>query len=37
MIDQGLMPLITMKNSDTVRVGMFQNIAGKKLPGRWRG
>ena len=37
MIERGLMPLITMKDSDTVRVGMFQSIAGRKLPGRWRG
>jgi type VI secretion system protein ImpC len=37
MIDRGLMPLLTMKGTDTVRVGMFQSIAGKSLPGRWKG
>jgi type VI secretion system protein ImpC len=35
MIDRGLMPLLTMKGTDTVRVGMFQSVSGKALPGRW--
>ena len=38
MIDAGLMPMLTMKNTDTVRVGMFQSImnGGKALAGRWQ-
>jgi hypothetical protein len=38
MIAQGLMPLLTMKGTDTVRVGMFQSIADPPAPleGRWR-
>lgn len=38
MIAQGLMPLLTMKGTDTVRVGMFQSIADPPTPleGRWR-
>lgn len=38
IIAQGLMPLLTMKGTDTVRVGMFQSIADPPaaLAGRWR-
>ena len=38
MIAEGLIPLLTMKGTDTVRVGMFQSIADPPLPleGRWR-
>jgi type VI secretion system protein ImpC len=38
MIGHGLMPLLTMKGTDTVRVGMFQSIADPPSPleGRWR-
>lgn len=35
IIDRGLMPLISMKGSDTIRLGMFQSIAGSRLGGPW--
>jgi type VI secretion system protein ImpC len=37
IIDRGLIPLITMKNTDAVRVGMFQSIASppSRLFGPW--
>jgi type VI secretion system protein ImpC len=37
MIAQGLMPLLTMKVTDTVRIGMFQSIVDPPaaLAGRW--
>jgi len=35
IIDRGLMPLLSMKGSDTIRLGMFQSIAGTRLRGRW--
>ena len=35
IIDRGLMPLLSMKESDTIRLGMFQSIAGTPLRGRW--
>jgi type VI secretion system protein ImpC len=35
IIDRGLMPLLTMKNSDTVRVGRVQSMAGTQLKGAW--
>jgi len=37
MIEQGLMPLLSMKGSGEVRVGMFQSIAKPSTPleGRW--
>ena len=35
IIDRGLMPLLSMKNSDVIRVGMFQSISGSALRGRW--
>jgi len=37
IIDRGLIPLITMKNTDAVRVGMFQSIASppSRLLGPW--
>ena len=38
MIGLGLMPLLSMKGSDRVRVGAFQSIAKPPAPleGRWR-
>ena len=38
MIGLGFMPMLTMKGSDTVRVGIFQSIAkpSTALEGRWR-
>jgi predicted component of type VI protein secretion system len=37
MIALGLMPLLTMKGTDRVRIGMFQSIAKPSTPleGRW--
>jgi type VI secretion system protein ImpC len=35
IIDRGLMPLLSIKDSDRVRLGMFQSIAGMTLSGRW--
>lgn len=35
IIERGVMPLISMKDSDVVRVGLFQSLAGTKLAGRW--
>jgi type VI secretion system protein ImpC len=35
IIDRGLMPLLSIKDSDTIRLGMFQSIAGSALSGRW--
>jgi type VI secretion system protein ImpC len=35
IIDRGLMPLLSMKDSDRIRLGMFQSIAGTALRGRW--
>jgi type VI secretion system protein ImpC len=35
IIDRGLMPLLSMKDSDTVRLGMFQAITGSRLAGPW--
>lgn len=38
MIGQGLMPVLSMKGSDEIRIGMFQSIAKPSSPleGRWR-
>ena len=35
IIDRGLMPLLSMKDTDTVRLGMFQSIGQTQLRGRW--
>jgi type VI secretion system protein ImpC len=35
IINRGLIPLLSMKDSDTVRLGMFQSIAGTALRGPW--
>lgn len=37
--DLGLMPLLTMKGTDVVRLGIFQSIAHPQAPlsGRWKG
>jgi type VI secretion system protein ImpC len=35
IIRRGLMPLIWMKDTDVIRLGLFQSIAGTRLGGRW--
>ena len=35
IIDRGLMPLLSIKDSDRIRLGMFQSIGGSALRGRW--
>ncbi len=35
IIDHGLMPLLSMKDSDVIRLGIFQSIARSRLRGRW--
>ncbi len=35
IIDRGLMPLVSMKDSDRIRLGMFQAIARTRLRGPW--
>jgi len=35
IIERGLMPLIWMKDTDVIRLGLFQSIAGTRLGGRW--
>ncbi len=35
IINEGIMPLISMKETDAVRLGMFQAINGRRLAGRW--
>lgn len=35
IIERGLMPLIWMKDTDVIRLGLFQSIAGTRLAGRW--
>jgi type VI secretion system protein ImpC len=35
IIDRGLMPLLSMKDSDAFRLGMFQSIARTPLRGLW--
>jgi type VI secretion system protein ImpC len=35
IINRGLIPLLSMKDSDVIRVGMFQSIRGTALHGRW--
>lgn len=35
IIDRGLMPLLSIKNSDGIRLGMCQSITGSGLAGRW--
>lgn len=37
IIDRGLMPLLSMKDTDTVRLGIFQSIVCTKLAGPWSG
>ena len=37
IIDRGLMPLLSMKDTDTVRLGIFQSIACTQLAGPWSG
>jgi len=35
IIDHGLMPLLSMKDSDVIRLGIFQSIGRSRLRGRW--
>ena len=35
IIDRGFMPLLSLKDSDAVRLGMFQSIACTRLAGPW--
>lgn len=35
IIERGLMPLISMKDTDVVRLGLFQSIASTRLAGPW--
>ncbi|HEY0006577.1 MAG TPA: type VI secretion system contractile sheath large subunit [Pyrinomonadaceae bacterium] len=35
VLNQGLMPLLSFRDSDTIRLGLFQSIAGTALKGRW--
>ncbi|PWT92726.1 MAG: hypothetical protein C5B55_05810, partial [Blastocatellia bacterium] len=35
IIDVGLIPILSMKNSDVIRLGMMQSIACSPLRGRW--
>lgn len=35
IIERGLMPLIWMKDTDVIRLGLFQSIAGTRLAGPW--
>jgi type VI secretion system protein ImpC len=35
IIERGLMPLLSMKHTDAIRLGMFQSIARTSLSGRW--
>lgn len=37
IINRGLMPLLSLKDSATIRLGMFQSIAGTQLHGPWAG
>jgi type VI secretion system protein ImpC len=36
LMDHGLMPLVSYKNTDRVKLAQFQSIAGTKLKGMWR-
>ena len=36
LMDRGLIPLLSMKDSDRVHVAGFRSIAGTGLAGRWR-
>jgi type VI secretion system protein ImpC len=36
IINQGLMPLLSFRDSDTVRLGLFQSIASTALKGKWQ-
>lgn len=35
IIDRGFMPLLSLKDSDAIRLGMFQSIARTRLAGPW--
>ncbi|OLE53274.1 MAG: hypothetical protein AUG51_13990 [Acidobacteria bacterium 13_1_20CM_3_53_8] len=35
IIMEGIMPLISMKDTDAVRLGLFQSLNGRRLAGRW--
>ena len=36
LVDVGFMPLVSYKDTDRVKLAMFQSITGSALPGRWR-
>lgn len=36
LVDAGFMPLVSYKDTDRVKLAMFQSITGSALPGRWR-
>lgn len=37
VITRGLMPVVSLKGQDTVRLGSFQSLAGQEILGRWAG
>ncbi len=37
VITRGLMPVLSLKGQDTVRLGSFQSLAGQEILGRWAG
>lgn len=36
IIEQGIIPLISIKDRETIRVGLFQSLARRSLAGPWR-
>jgi predicted component of type VI protein secretion system len=36
IIDKGLMPLLSYRGRDTIRLALFQSLAGGPIAGRWR-
>jgi predicted component of type VI protein secretion system len=36
LVDAGFMPLVSYKDTDRVKLAMFQSITGSALNGRWR-
>jgi pilus assembly protein FimV len=37
VVTRGLMPVLSLKGQDTVRLGSFQSLAGQEILGRWAG
>ena len=35
IIERGVIPLISMKGTDVVRVGMLQSLSSRRLAGSW--